>query len=84
MEKKIEIIYPSSLHEEMNNSNDQANTFHKTLKPDSFSFLNTTNENNSLNSAHFILLARRIIQLKQELSKDAEKLKVTGLGLSTL
>jgi hypothetical protein len=63
---------------------DQINTSTKALKLDSFGFLNTLNETNSLNSAHFILLARRIIQLKQELTKDAEKLKVTGLGLNSL
>lgn len=47
------------------------------------SYLPVVDEKNHLKGVvSFVALARRIIQLKQELRRDSERMKVQGLGLS--
>ena len=55
----------------------------KVMRNNQSAHLPVVDETNHLKGVvSFITLARRIVQLKQELGKDAEKLKVRGLGLS--
>ena len=55
----------------------------KQMRNNHSSHLPVVDEKNQLKGVvSFITVARRIIQLKHELSRDDEKLKVRGLGLS--
>ena len=55
----------------------------KTMRKNNTSHLPVVDDKNQLKGiVSFITLARRIIQLKNDLKKDDEKLRVRGLGLS--
>lgn len=55
----------------------------KVMRNTHASYLPVVDEKNHLKGVvSFVTLARRIILLKQELRKDAEKMKVQGLGIS--
>ena len=65
-------------------SYDDEATALKMMRSTQSAHLPVVDETNQLKGVvSFITLARRIVQLKQELGRDAERLKVRGLGLSS-
>ncbi|PBQ34406.1 hypothetical protein CNR22_22380 [Sphingobacteriaceae bacterium] len=66
----------------VNTYDDEASAL-KLMRNNHASYLPVVDEKNHLKGVvSFVALARRIIQLKQELKRDSERMKVQGLGLS--
>lgn len=66
----------------VNTYDDEASAL-RLMRNNHASYLPVVDEKNHLKGVvSFVALARRIIQLKQELRRDSERMKVQGLGLS--